>query len=194
MNDNEKQLMGEISIKEYFETKIAGLEKATTIVATNLEKATAIAAAGMEKRLEGMNEFRNQLKDQSLTFVTKTEYLSMIDRASEDIKSLKDQAAELYTRKEHQAYTDKIDADIRVLRESKAELEGKASQTSVNVALIVSIVGIVLAAIGAFRNFMPLSTEKMVIPAPIIQILPIQTPNNNSLTPIITPTTTTTTH
>ena len=39
-----------------------------------LEKNTDTARLSMEKRLEGMNEFRQQLKDQNGTFITKTDY------------------------------------------------------------------------------------------------------------------------
>jgi len=72
----------------------------------------------MEKRLDGMNEFRDTLKDQSGSFLTKSEF---------------------YT------YRNKLDEDIRSLRESRAEIAGKASQTSVNIALLISIVGLILS-------------------------------------------------
>jgi hypothetical protein len=37
------------------------------------------AKASMEKRLEGMNEFRAQLKDQTAGFITRTEYQARHD-------------------------------------------------------------------------------------------------------------------
>ena len=62
-------------LKEYFEQKIASLEKAVTVAST-----------AMERRLEGMNEFRDSLKDQAGRFVTKDEIKSL----SEEIKILRD--------------------------------------------------------------------------------------------------------
>jgi cysteine sulfinate desulfinase/cysteine desulfurase-like protein len=52
-----------VSLKEYIETKLVALEKATEE-----------AKSSLEKRLEGMNEFRAQLKDQTSTFITRVEF------------------------------------------------------------------------------------------------------------------------
>ena len=73
------------------------------------------------KRLASMNEFRAQLKDQAATFVPRTEHMILHDR---------------------------LDEDIRTLRESRALLEGKASQNSVNLATILSVIGILFGLIS----------------------------------------------
>lgn len=104
-----------VSLKEYLESRINGVEKATTV-----------AAASMEKRLESMNEFRSQLKDQTATFLTK-EYYEM----------------------NHKVVQDQVD----VLRLSKAELAGKASQSSVTVAFIISAIGIIFSIISLVKDF-----------------------------------------
>jgi hypothetical protein len=77
----------------------------------------------MDKRLEGMNEFRNQLKDQSTMFFTKAE---------------------------HEQFGKRIEDDIRSLRESRASLEGKASQNSVLMAYVISGVSIIITIIAKF--------------------------------------------
>jgi hypothetical protein len=64
-----------------------------------------------------MNEFREQLKEQAGSFIARTEYAVCIE---------------------------KLNTEIKILREYKASLEGKASQTSVILAIIISIIGIVL--------------------------------------------------
>lgn len=56
---NEKHI---ISLREYFDAKFEALEKSIEL-----------SRASMEKRLEGMNEFREQLNKQAGTFITKTE-------------------------------------------------------------------------------------------------------------------------
>jgi hypothetical protein len=140
---NEKKTLNDISLKEYFETRLRDLEKATTIVASNLEKSTAIAASAMERRLEGMNEFRNQLKDQTSTFVVRSEYNSTLSRLNED---------------------------IRVLRESKATMDGKASQMSTNISTIIAIIGLIISLVGFFRyNFTPVSSNMNFLPTPSVQ-------------------------
>lgn len=57
------------------------------------------------------------------------------------------------TRKEFDAFKERIDGDIRSLRESRAEMQGKASQSSVNTAMIISAIGLILAIIGLILRF-----------------------------------------
>lgn len=106
--------MSEVSLKEYFESRISALEKATHV-----------AAQQMDKRLEGMNEFRDALKDQATKFITKDEFNI-----------------------QHQRVVD----DIRTLRESRAKLEGRASQTSVFIAYGLVIVSIIISVIAIFHK------------------------------------------
>ena len=101
-----------VSLKEHFESRIVALEKATTIAAIN-----------MEKRLDGMNEFRSQLKDQASTFISRNEYTVMMEKLQQDIKTL---------------------------QISKANLEGKASQQSVLIAYLISIISLCIALISFF--------------------------------------------
>ena len=56
-------LMTNVSLKEHIESRLQALEKATEE-----------AKKTLEKRLEGMNEFRSQLKDQAGTFITRVEF------------------------------------------------------------------------------------------------------------------------
>lgn len=86
-----------------------------------LEKATDLAAKALEKRLEGMNEFR---------------------------EALNNQASQFMTRREMTVIKDAFVKDIRELREFKAALEGKASQTSVIITLVISILGLLVAIIS----------------------------------------------
>jgi hypothetical protein len=75
----------------------------------------------MERRLEGMNEFRDQLRDQAARFVTREEAAIIHERFVEDIRSL---------------------------RESRAELQGKASMLSVVIAIGIGIASAFLAILG----------------------------------------------
>jgi hypothetical protein len=99
-----------VSLRDYFERLIA-----------EQNKATAVAYQSMERRLDGMNEFRDTLRDQGVTYLTKSEY--------------------------HMAHG-AIEKDVRELRESRALLEGKASQSSVNFVTVMSVVGLIMGIIG----------------------------------------------
>ena len=86
-----------------------------------LEKSTESARVSMEKRLDGMNEFRDTLKDQAAKFVTRDDLTIRLDS---------------------------IGLDIQGLRESRAELAGKASQSSVIGAYVITIISILLSIIS----------------------------------------------
>ena len=91
----------------------------------NLEKTTELARSSMEKRLDGMNEFRDTLKDQASRFVTRSELETIVE---------------------------KIGSEIKLLNKSKDILEGKASQLSVNITLTVSIVSVLIAIIALIHK------------------------------------------
>ena len=101
-------------LKEYFDTKI-----------TALEKAIEQARISMEKRLDGMNEFRDTLKDQ---------------------------AARMPTRVEMNTEIEKLEKDIKELTKFKDTLEGKASQKDVNSARVIAYVGLAIALFNLFLN------------------------------------------
>ena len=129
IDELEKKDAEVISIKDYFDEKFLANDKALVLALQSLmirlesiDKATEVAKISMEKRLEGMNEFRDALKDAQTQYVTKREH-------------------------------DLIQADIRILRESKAVLEGKADQKSVNVAFLVSFIGLFVSAISFLIRF-----------------------------------------
>lgn len=72
MPDEEK-----ISLREYFESKI-----------TDIKDSVKLAYSQMEKRLEGMNEFRDTLKDQASRFVTRDEMESKMSVMQSKIDAL----------------------------------------------------------------------------------------------------------
>jgi hypothetical protein len=97
------------------------LEKSHNAAVVASEKHTEIIAGGLERRLELLNEFRTAMKDQS---------------------------ADFYTRIEHATYAEAVSSDLRSLRESRAELKGMASQTSVNVAFAMALIGAVTGLVS----------------------------------------------
>lgn len=109
-------IVTDIPLRDYFEARLAALEHHIKV-----------AAAAMEKRLDAMNEIREQLRDQAATFMPRSEY---------------------------NIHHEKLVEDVRDLRESKAQLEGKASQKSVNVTLVISIFGLILALISVIERLL----------------------------------------
>jgi len=57
--------------------RVWALEKEVKLRAEQSEQALNKATQAMEKRLDGMNEFRDTLKDQAGTFVTRAEMLAV---------------------------------------------------------------------------------------------------------------------
>lgn len=95
-----------VSLRDYMEARLNAMDRATEV-----------ARASMDKRLDGMNEFRNALKDQSGQMVT---------RAEMDLK------------------IGPIIKDIADLNNFKASHEGKASQISVIISLGIGLLGLAL--------------------------------------------------
>jgi hypothetical protein len=117
---DERMLRLEAEIRHLREQAVQ-VEKAIDAKFCALEKSTQIIAASLEKRLDGMNEFRDTLRDQ---------------------------AGRFFTRDEHEAYIKVVDVDLRSLRESRARIEGSATHGSVMIASGVAVLGLMLAAIG----------------------------------------------
>ncbi len=106
-----------ISLKEYIDTCLEARDKATEVAYEN-----------MQHRLDGMNEFRQSLRDQNQTFLAKTEYC---------------------------VWKETVDADIRTLRESRAELAGKADQKRVNTYMIITIISLLLGIASFIKGLVP---------------------------------------
>ena len=69
-----------ISLKEYFDTKFAELEKQLALRDRLTEKALVKADETLNLRLEGMNEFRAELTKQAQTFVKENEFRLHIEK------------------------------------------------------------------------------------------------------------------
>lgn len=108
-----------VSLKEYFEETCRAKMDAH-------DKALTLARDSMEKRLEGMNEFREQLKDQASRFITRTE---------------------------HDALISKYDMEIKALTKAKDLLEGKADQKSVFITQVIAIISLLMGLITILRSF-----------------------------------------
>lgn len=107
-----------VSWRDYVDTRLGALEKAAEASHVAMEKATIVAQTAIENRLASMNEIR---------------------------ETMRDQATRMATRAELGIAQDAIEKDLRALREFRAELQGKASQSQVNVALLLAVLGPLLS-------------------------------------------------
>jgi hypothetical protein len=114
-SDCEKYSSEYVSLRDYIDVRFTALEKAT-------EQAREL----MEKRLDGMNEFRDTLRDQGTSFLTKAEY---------------------------SIFKETVEKDLRILREWRSELTGKASQQSVNILMLISVGGFIMSVISFILQF-----------------------------------------
>lgn len=121
-----------ISLREYFEVLIG-----------NIKEATEQARVGMEKRLDGMNEFRDTLRDQASKFITRDE----VDLQIDTFRS--------YYENQHKTLEDRIEN----LEQLKSRQEGAEAKSNIiaNRALIVSVIIGVLVVLLTLANILILS-------------------------------------
>jgi hypothetical protein len=98
-----------VSLREYLEARLDDMNKAVTLASDNLKA-----------RLDALNEWRLQNKDERATFLTRDTYEAR-----------------------HEVLVSKIGE----LEKFRSAVDAKASQTSVYVAYILSAVGIIFALI-----------------------------------------------
>jgi hypothetical protein len=67
-----------ITLEHYFERVMGDCKDGCNGRFIAMEKVVDTAKESMEKRLDGMNEFRDALKDQASRFVTRTELLAAV--------------------------------------------------------------------------------------------------------------------
>ena len=112
MTDSENN----VSLKEYFERALLANEKA-------LDLAREI----MNTRLESMNEFRDQLRDQAARFITREELGLM---------------------------KEKIYDELKALNTAKDRAAGKASMGSVYLVTGIAVIGLFISVISILINLM----------------------------------------
>jgi len=98
-----------VSLREYIDLRIE-----------HIVNSTELARLGMEKRLDGMNEFRETLRDQSQLFVTKAEL---------------------------DALRSKVESEMISAHDFRIAHEAKASQSSVVLLGIVTVINLVIGVV-----------------------------------------------
>lgn len=105
--------------------KLDGLERYVDEKFNAQALAVEMARNTMDKRLDGMNEFREALRDQASKMMTRSEYAV-----------------------NHEKFRDELSS----LTKAKERMEGKASQTSFYVTAGIAIFSLLLGAIHVFKD------------------------------------------
>jgi hypothetical protein len=128
MDDNNK-----VSLKEhialvnrltekYFDEKVKNVENLIEGKTQNIKEATELAKVEIDRRLQGMNEFREQLSSQEREFIKRSEHANMME---------------------------KYDKDLKLINEKLAYMDGRANMKSV---MISAGIAIALFLIGIFGH------------------------------------------
>ena len=115
MTDEETRLC------KYVDLRFEEHEKRLKVMFDAKDLALQLSSDSLEKRLDAMNQFRAQIKEERLFLLPRAEYIIQHERLVDD---------------------------IRILRESKAMLEGKASQSSVMISLAIAVIGIGISLVA----------------------------------------------
>lgn len=144
-----------VSLKEYFdkqleaamrnvESKLEGIATTAIVRHEALSEATKIKAETLERRFDNTNEWRNTVIDIISKLATREEVTAKLDaiyRKIEELEQFKNSRLE-------------TPGDVKALQLAVSEIkdwmnrqEGKASQMSVNITLLIAVLGLVITVI-----------------------------------------------
>jgi hypothetical protein len=148
ISQNDRQLSSDsVSLRDYSDSKISGVrdmvlaeikrvDQLFNTQSTAVAEATRIASTALDKRLEGMNEFREQMNDWASRFSTREDVNATIRALSDRVSKLENQIAANMSRQEISAQLDGSDKRLNALESFKSNMQGR-----------VVIIGVVAAVV-----------------------------------------------
>ena len=130
-----------VGLKEYVDMRFSESEKAKDNALHSIEIARREAQTAMEKRLESMNEFRNQLRDQASHFVSREEY-------STGHKPIEEKLNSKVGVEEYRAFCNQVMATLEDYKINKAVLATKASMNVVIISWIFNVIVLAVAVVS----------------------------------------------
>jgi hypothetical protein len=112
-------------VKEGAKEDLTSAQKLNDTRFQNIKEATEKALASNDKRLDGMNEFRDTLKDQATRFPSK-------DELEPRLKSLEDCRMNMMSKVDYEVRHEAVLETLKRLEISKGIMDGKADQKSVD--------------------------------------------------------------
>jgi hypothetical protein len=89
------------------------------------DKTSAVERAQLDKRLDAMNEFRQQLKDQAATLISRSEAETLIRALAGDVRRLEIAAGEKAGRDDSLAAFERIDTRMKFVEAKLATWDGR---------------------------------------------------------------------
>jgi hypothetical protein len=125
-------------------TALEAAEKAVATALTSAEKAVAKAEVAADKRFESVNEFRQQLSDQTATFPTRNEVNTRLDAIRSDTDRNQQRIGELELR-----LTSRLD----LTQGTAAGADFSRSEYRLNVNTVLQALAVIAAAVIVFAAF-----------------------------------------
>jgi hypothetical protein len=129
-----------VTLRDYIDTRFSELDKRFE----GIDRAVDLAQAGVNQRLEGMNEFREQLRSQAATFVTSTEIEAKMNTANATHAEQDRRLQLLEQNKLNVTAHDTLEKRIQVLEQNIANLEGRFWAISVGFGVVTLAINIAL--------------------------------------------------
>lgn len=129
--------------------RVVEIEKLLSVQVENLEKSIAVAKTELDRRLETMNQFRDQLNKQASTFATRENVTAALDTAN-TITAQALKTATIATDLSVANYTKQVEEDrkrIRDLELWRSNMDGRVIMIMLGMPLVWIIIEIL------FRSF-----------------------------------------
>jgi gamma-glutamyl phosphate reductase len=154
-----------ITLKEFFEEKILGIEKANILALETVKIARELDAKALEKRLEILNHFKDEMREMAADFLTQDKYDIHNKRSDEIFTELKNKLDKCINESDFSKIIDKINCDIQALKDAKIKsdtiasevakiAEGKASKKGMNIAIAISIISVLGTILGIILDIL----------------------------------------
>ena len=136
------------------ETRLGDMDSALQLKTETLNDAIRIRSQELERRLEGLNQLRDEVVKDREMFLKKETYEYKTNFYDSWIREVDDKLSLTITRAEYDREHKVLDNEVRLLRESKVLLEGKASQKSLNFTIFATAISMLLASFGLILQFL----------------------------------------
>jgi hypothetical protein len=170
MKNNQKETNENVSLREFFEEKLVGIEKANVLALETVKLARELDSKALDKRLDTLNHFKEEQVHLTSTFLSQDRYemfhnqlsdkiTTINNQLSDKITTINSQLNDKITNKENDLLHEKIAEELQILKDAKIKAEtiaseavkiaeGKASKKTVNVAIIIAVISGSLTFLG----------------------------------------------
>lgn len=139
-------------LRTEMETKVAAAAELANERLTDIENARKLAAVEIDRRLIGMNEFRDQIREERSGFLDTNVYERDSREQQRRTTALELGAAAAVTRPLHDKLESDMDERLKLLENAKANAEGKMWRIGSTVSFGISILTMIGYLLIAYIN------------------------------------------